>query len=84
MTVVNQSIGRVIRHRNDYAAIALLDKRFSEANIKDNLPKWIKDAGIEICDHFPESMLLISKVNYIIKFLIILTNIKIYQVFFTI
>lgn len=32
---INQSIGRVIRHINDYAAIILLDSRFRQANHKN-------------------------------------------------
>ncbi|KAK6495196.1 ATP-dependent DNA helicase chl1 [Arthrobotrys musiformis] len=43
MRAVNQSIGRAIRHRNDYAVILLLDKRFSRDNIWGKLPKWIRD-----------------------------------------
>ncbi|KAK6334384.1 ATP-dependent DNA helicase chl1 [Orbilia blumenaviensis] len=43
MRAVNQSIGRAIRHRNDYAVILLLDKRFSRENIWGKLPKWIRD-----------------------------------------
>ncbi|KAF3908903.1 hypothetical protein AA313_de0207043 [Arthrobotrys entomopaga] len=43
MRAVNQSIGRAIRHRNDYAVILLLDKRFGRDNIWGKLPKWIRD-----------------------------------------
>ncbi|OAL38669.1 hypothetical protein AYO20_01875 [Fonsecaea nubica] len=41
MRAVNQSIGRVIRHRNDYAAILMLDRRFSTERISRKLPAWI-------------------------------------------
>jgi len=43
MRAVNQSVGRAIRHRNDYAAIFLLDKRFERESISSKLPGWIKD-----------------------------------------
>ncbi|XP_066910360.1 regulator of telomere elongation helicase 1-like [Clytia hemisphaerica] len=39
---VNQAIGRVIRHRNDYGAILLCDERFKYADSKAHLPTWIK------------------------------------------
>jgi len=39
MKAVNQSIGRAIRHKDDYAVIVLLDRRFSEKRAK--LPGWI-------------------------------------------
>ncbi|KAL8780468.1 MAG: hypothetical protein Q9194_000898 [Teloschistes cf. exilis] len=42
MRAVNQSIGRAIRHRNDYASILLLDRRYSTTRIADKLPGWIK------------------------------------------
>ncbi|KAK3936929.1 ATP-dependent RNA helicase chl1 [Diplogelasinospora grovesii] len=47
MRAVNQSIGRAIRHRNDYAAIVLIDKRFGTRQIKQKLPKWIRSELVE-------------------------------------
>ncbi|KAI7902752.1 helicase C-terminal domain-containing protein [Cokeromyces recurvatus] len=41
MRGVNQSIGRAIRHRNDYSVIILLDKRYATHRILKKLPKWI-------------------------------------------
>jgi chromosome transmission fidelity protein 1 len=42
MRAVNQSIGRAIRHRGDYAAIVLLDRRFGTERIRGKLPGWIQ------------------------------------------
>ena len=42
MKAVNQSIGRAIRHKGDYASIVLLDHRYSRASIKNQLPGWIR------------------------------------------
>ncbi|KAG8194708.1 hypothetical protein JTE90_028022 [Oedothorax gibbosus] len=41
MKAVNQSIGRAIRHKNDYASIILLDHRYNNASVKELLPSWI-------------------------------------------
>ncbi|KAJ2694989.1 ATP-dependent DNA helicase chl1 [Coemansia sp. RSA 1285] len=41
MRAVNQSIGRAIRHRGDYAAIVFLDCRYAEPQIAGKLPAWI-------------------------------------------
>ncbi|KAJ2326189.1 DEAD H (Asp-Glu-Ala-Asp His) box helicase 11, partial [Coemansia sp. RSA 2681] len=45
MRAVNQSIGRAIRHRNDYAAIVFLDARYAEPRIARKLPAWIVGNG---------------------------------------
>lgn len=42
MRAVNQSIGRAIRHRGDYAAIVLLDRRYASDRIRNKLPGWIQ------------------------------------------
>ncbi len=47
MRAVNQSIGRAIRHRNDYAAIVLVDRRFGTDRIRGKLPGWIQNGLID-------------------------------------
>ncbi|KAM5169870.1 ATP-dependent DNA helicase DDX11 isoform 2-T3 [Mantella aurantiaca] len=44
MKAVNQSIGRAIRHRGDYASIVLLDHRYSRPAIFSKLPQWIRNS----------------------------------------
>ncbi|XP_058143299.1 regulator of telomere elongation helicase 1 isoform X1 [Dasypus novemcinctus] len=39
---VNQAIGRVIRHRQDYGAIFLCDHRFAYADARAQLPSWVR------------------------------------------
>lgn len=40
---INQSIGRSIRHKDDYSVILLLDERYSkrETQVRSSLPTWI-------------------------------------------
>ena len=47
MRAVNQSIGRAIRHRNDFASIVLLDRRYSYPRIAEKLPAWIKQGIVK-------------------------------------
>uniref|UniRef100_A0A8C0FXG0 Regulator of telomere elongation helicase 1 n=1 Tax=Chelonoidis abingdonii TaxID=106734 RepID=A0A8C0FXG0_CHEAB len=39
---VNQAIGRVIRHRQDYGAIFLCDHRFVNNDVRSQLPSWVR------------------------------------------
>ncbi|XP_071964337.1 regulator of telomere elongation helicase 1-like isoform X2 [Antedon mediterranea] len=39
---VNQAIGRVIRHKEDYGAIVLCDVRFTHAEARTQLPSWVR------------------------------------------
>ncbi|CAD7942824.1 unnamed protein product [Amoebophrya sp. A25] len=45
-TAVNQSLGRCIRHSEDYGAIFLLDARWSYAGHEEKLSKWVQDLGV--------------------------------------
>lgn len=47
MRAVNQSIGRAIRHKGDYAAIVLVDRRFGTERIKGKLPGWIRGGMVQ-------------------------------------
>uniref|UniRef100_G3TU92 Regulator of telomere elongation helicase 1 n=1 Tax=Loxodonta africana TaxID=9785 RepID=G3TU92_LOXAF len=39
---VNQAIGRVIRHRQDYGAVFLCDHRFTHTDARAQLPSWVR------------------------------------------
>lgn len=41
---VNQAIGRCIRHRNDYGAIFLIDKRYTQGGTVNSLSKWLRSS----------------------------------------
>lgn len=42
MRAVNQSIGRAIRHKDDYAVIVLVDRRYQTERIQSKLPGWLR------------------------------------------
>lgn len=44
MRAVNQCIGRAIRHREDYAAIYLIDRRYESVKIQEKLPVWLRQS----------------------------------------
>ncbi|KAI0050362.1 DNA repair helicase [Auriscalpium vulgare] len=41
MNAVNQSIGRAIRHKGDWATLVLIDSRYQSEKIAKKLPGWI-------------------------------------------
>lgn len=56
---LNQAIGRVIRHKNDYGAIFLLDGRFQKMKTVNNLSKWMR-GSVRSEDDLSESSAKIS------------------------
>jgi chromosome transmission fidelity protein 1 len=54
MRSVNQSIGRAIRHRNDYATILMVDRRFATERIRCKLPGWIQGSMAGGVTNWPE------------------------------
>ncbi|KAJ9648856.1 ATP-dependent DNA helicase chl1 [Coniosporium tulheliwenetii] len=47
MRAVNQCIGRAIRHKDDYASILLIDRRYTMERIQAKLPGWIKESLVK-------------------------------------
>ena len=43
MRAVNQAVGRVIRHKGDWASVLLMDARYAQERIWGKLPGWIKE-----------------------------------------
>jgi len=44
---LNQAIGRVIRHKTDFGAVLLLDKRFGNEGNANKLPSWLDKSVVE-------------------------------------
>ena len=45
------SLGRAIRHANDYATIVLIDKRYGTPRIRNKLPRWIGE-DVKVQDEY--------------------------------
>ncbi|CAH0386974.1 unnamed protein product [Bemisia tabaci] len=60
MRAVNQSIGRAVRHSKDYAAVLLLDHRYSRRNTTLALPSWIQ-ASLQTQEKFGPGFAQIAK-----------------------
>ncbi|XP_063003371.1 regulator of telomere elongation helicase 1 [Elgaria multicarinata webbii] len=56
---VNQAIGRVIRHRQDYGAIFLCDHRFMNTDTRAQLPSWVRPY-IKIYENFGQAVREVS------------------------
>ncbi|CAF0737627.1 unnamed protein product [Didymodactylos carnosus] len=57
---VNQSIGRAIRHKNDYACLLLVDKRYSKQNVLTKLPHWLEKSFMRV-KNFSEASSSLNK-----------------------
>lgn len=57
---VNQSIGRAIRHSQDYAAIILVDHRYSKHTQQNLLPSWIHKR-FQVCEMFGQAVSTVAK-----------------------
>uniref|UniRef100_A0A663DMN3 Regulator of telomere elongation helicase 1 n=1 Tax=Aquila chrysaetos chrysaetos TaxID=223781 RepID=A0A663DMN3_AQUCH len=56
---VNQAIGRVIRHRQDYGAIFLCDHRFTMSDVRGKLPSWVRPY-VNVYDNFGHAVRSVS------------------------
>lgn len=63
MRILNQTIGRVIRHKKDYASIIMIDERCKRNSIIDRLPKWIIPSLLDRSGNFNYSFKSISQVK---------------------
>lgn len=48
---MNQAIGRVIRHKNDYGCVLFFDVRFNNSEVKKEISGWVRDE-IKVFDNF--------------------------------
>lgn len=44
MRTVNQAIGRAIRHHRDFASVILIDHRYTQPRVMQQLPAWIRQS----------------------------------------
>lgn len=63
MKAINQSIGRSVRHKQDYAAVLLLDNRYQRYNVCNALPKWLLPS-LQVHAKFGSAFLQLNKVHF--------------------
>lgn len=75
IVAVNQAIGRVIRHKNDYGALLFFDVRYKDKRVSTHFPKWmlenfetrlsysenIKNVSSFLTNHYLDPSLLVSQ-----------------------
>lgn len=62
MKAVNQSIGRAVRHKDDYSTVFLLDHRYSREHIQLALPSWMR-RSLVTCEKFGTAYSSLNKVS---------------------
>lgn len=55
MKATNQSIGRALRHKDDWSSIILLDARYKQKTLQSLLPDWILQR-LHTCSSFQDSL----------------------------
>lgn len=68
MKAVNQSIGRSVRHQQDYAVVLLLDYRYQKDNIKNSLSKWLQPS-LQMHPKFGSAFSQLNKVYKLCKYI---------------
>lgn len=66
MKAVNQSIGRSVRHQQDYASVLLLDHRYQKDNIRNALPKWLQPS-LQTHSNFGSAFSQLNKVYFCVQ-----------------
>lgn len=57
---VNQAVGRVIRHVNDFGTIILCDCRFKQTSISNTLSAWLRSQTVS-CEEFGQAFGRVSR-----------------------
>ena len=42
-----RAVGRAVRHKSDYSAIILVDSRYTQTDVCDDIATWVRD-GLEV------------------------------------
>jgi len=63
MKAINQSIGRSVRHQQDYASVLLVDHRYQRDNVRNALPKWLQ-TSLQVHSKFGSAFSQLNKVYF--------------------